>query len=99
MKNNFNSRQLELMLQKIQLYQNGKISLRALIDDLESLVNALEGIDKNWKSEFLGRWGVLELIYSSNLFHNKNLDDDDTIKIQQSLEELRKLIHEIKIEN
>ena len=99
MKNSFNNKQLDLMLHTIELYQNGKTSLRVLIDDLEFLVNLLEGIDNDWKSEFLGRWGALELIYSSNLFHNKNLDDDDKIKIQQSLKDMKKQIHLIKAEN
>jgi hypothetical protein len=43
-------------------YKAGKVSLRALIDDLDNVWNGLE--QSEWSDEFRGHWWTLEQVYS-----------------------------------
>ena len=56
MLNEYDARQLNIMMAKINAYQNGKLHIHDLIYDLEGLLNALTDIDENWKEEFKSFW-------------------------------------------
>lgn len=60
----YNQRQYKLMLAKLNLYKNYKVSLNHLIINLEALLNVLNEIDEYWKNEFVKQWQDLEIIYS-----------------------------------
>ncbi len=60
----FNRRQINLMIQKIELFLNNELNLPSLIEDLEALLDFMENIDQPWKDIFLNYWWKLETINS-----------------------------------
>ena len=55
----FDERQYRLMLAQLTKFEEGQIMLDALVDNLEGLLNALEGTPASWKQTFLHEWGKL----------------------------------------
>jgi hypothetical protein len=55
-------RQLGRMKERLELYEQGQVSLRVLIADLEFLLSTLE--DNSIRRELREEWGVLEEVYS-----------------------------------
>jgi hypothetical protein len=66
--------QYELMLDRLEAFRRGAISLRKLVEDLRSLVEALELSSPAWKEEFVGEWWTLEQVYAVAIDRNE-LDD------------------------
>lgn len=60
----YDRRQYELMLDRLNAFTRGAISLRKLIEDLRSLAEALEHPPPTWKEKFLGDWWTLEQVYA-----------------------------------
>ena len=67
----YNLRQYELMLDRLEAHRRGAISLRRLIQDLRSLVEALELPSSAWKDEFVGEWWTLEQVYAVAIDRNE----------------------------
>jgi hypothetical protein len=49
-------RQYRIMLSQLARFDVGQITLDVLVDDLEGLLNALEGVSSSWKQTFLHEW-------------------------------------------
>lgn len=89
----YNLRQLNLMLDRIEWYENKSIDLCALIQDLLGLLNALEDFDDLWKEEFRSNWINLDVIYAIAIDRNVNPEDlDKDGEIVKTLDALTKLI-------
>lgn len=90
----FNSRQLNIMIQKINKYKLHQLSLADLIFDLEALLNVLEN-DIAWKYEFRKYWADLEVINAMTSDDNPpplSLNNENIYFINKSLENLIFLI-------
>lgn len=57
-------RQLALMVQRLQQFEDGSISLHSLINDLEALLGELQQTPDEWIDAFRGEWSVLEIAYA-----------------------------------
>lgn len=64
-------RQYELMLDRLEAFTRGAISLRTLIEDLRSLVEALELPSQAWKEDFASEWWNLEQVYAVAIDRNE----------------------------
>jgi len=53
-------RQLELLKERLFLYERDEIRLRTLIADLDFLIEAFEGADAAWRESLRKEWSVLE---------------------------------------
>lgn len=86
----FDRRQCEIIIKKINAYKLGHIYLADLISDLEGLISILE--DGDWKAAFISHWGKLEIVYALAL-HNekKQFDNKDQKNIDNSIEILIKM--------
>jgi hypothetical protein len=60
----YDLRQYELMRQRLEAFEKGAIGLRKLIEDLRSLLEALERPSPNWKEDFRSDWWTLEQVYA-----------------------------------
>ena len=61
--NEFDARQLNIMLQKIHAFSQGALDFPDLIYDLEALVNILVGVLlRQLKSKYFGNWSLFEAI-------------------------------------
>src|ERR1019366_3909779 len=88
-------RQYRLMLSKLARFDESQITLGVLVDDLEGLLNALEGISSSWKQTFLHEWGKLEDERAYALFKNLQvLDQETSERIRPVLSRLKLLILE-----
>jgi len=78
--------------QTLSEYRAGNLSLRRLIDALDSVWNSLE--TSGWRDEFRGHWWTLEQIYSVALDRGDlaNLSRDEMQEIEEALNELEVLI-------
>jgi hypothetical protein len=56
----YNQRQYQIMLERIDAFEKGLIDLDTLVDDLEGLLNVLEAVPSSWRQAFLSNWGVVE---------------------------------------
>ncbi len=53
-------RQLRLMLNRLDGFEQGQYSLAELVSDLEGLFYALDNVPGSWRQDFLHHWGKLE---------------------------------------
>lgn len=91
--NEFDTRQLNIMKQKIHGFKEGQIHLSDLIYDLEALLNIIVDQDQIWKDTFKGYWWDLEQIYATALDNEKlYLDSEDQKCVSDAIENLKKLI-------
>ena len=70
--NNYDRRQLTIMLDRLECFCSNKLSLHKLIQDLSSLLDALNDIDEEWKTDFRTIWLELEIVYAVMLDEEKN---------------------------
>lgn len=91
--NNYDERQLNLMLNKIDAFINNKLEIEHLLNDLEALLKVLETIDNSWRENFYREWLNIEEMYSYALSENRNVFYDDEQKIiLDSITNMKKLI-------
>jgi hypothetical protein len=57
-------RQFEQMITQIARYEDGATNLASLIAALDALLEALEGVEDEWKSAFRAEWWTLEQVYA-----------------------------------
>jgi hypothetical protein len=63
----YNQRQYQRILDRIDLYRSGRMSLPTLIADVEGLISALEGVSHEWRNTLLGAGDHLRS-YTRSLF-------------------------------
>ena len=91
---NLESKQLALMLDKLNAFEKREISLANLIAGLEGLFNTLGDADDQWKKAFLKQWGVLEDVQAYALYKTFPTIPQEHMKfVEASITELRALIH------
>jgi hypothetical protein len=67
--------------------------LGGLISDLDGLLNALEGVDDQWKNAFLKQWGVLEDVYANALYKTfPAIPSGHMVLVLKATAEIRKLV-------
>jgi hypothetical protein len=76
----YNERQYRLMLAQLKRFEEGQIRLNVLVDDLEGLLNRLEGLPNSWRQAFLHEWGKLEDERAYALSENLQAFDEDTTR-------------------
>lgn len=92
--NDYNLRQLKIMLEKIDRFESGNLVFGNLIEDLEALLNVMEDIDEDWKSVFFSNWLTLEEFYALGLFQKVNpFELDVNGHIPQAIQILKSMIH------
>lgn len=57
-------RQLLLMLDRLDRFRGGELSIGPVINDLEALLYELELVDEPWRDEFVEGWSLLEIPYA-----------------------------------
>jgi hypothetical protein len=90
---NYNQRQYDRTLKRIELYRNGELSLPKLIDDLRGLIWALESVSREWRNTLIGNWSPLELAYANALYEKrKTLNDEGRGNVAEALDDLERII-------
>ena len=83
---------LELIILKITKYFDQKLHVSDLIYDLESYLNQLVTVDKQWKKNFRTLWIDVEIAYSLALDQGlEKLTDEGTAIAENSLHILKKM--------
>jgi hypothetical protein len=87
-------RQLALMIDRLDRFSSGQLSIGPVINDLEALVYELELVDDGWRREFIESWSGLEIPYAVALDRAEPVPtaDDDTVR--EALVRLRELVTE-----
>lgn len=70
----YDRRQLELMLVQIAAYRAGKVDLSGLISNLEVLSDLLQGVPDPWRDRFKAEWAVLEIVYAVSLHREEPIE-------------------------
>lgn len=83
------------MLDQIENFKSNRIDLKHLINGLESLLCVLEEADRDWKSKFRGKWGVLEEVYAVALDRKRDLTSNDWDLVNAAVEEMRQLLTQV----
>ena len=90
---------LELMIVKITKYFDKSLYIGDLIYDLESYLNQLMTIDKQWEKDFRTIWLDIEVAYSLALDQGlEKFTDEGNVIAENSLHTLKKMAQE-KINN
>ncbi|MBL8162844.1 MAG: hypothetical protein JNJ61_12725 [Anaerolineae bacterium] len=92
MNSDYNRRQYNLMLHIISLYQAGEIVMGQLLDDLSGLQDALIDVGRDWHNAFQDEWGILEITFAVSRYEQRKLDDQDRMRVEEAIEELKQLI-------
>lgn len=88
----YDKRQLTIMIQKINDFEQGDLFLSSLINDLESLVYVLTSHDQEWKNTFIGYWWDLEQVIAVVMEEERSHLSTEEIRIvKEALEELTKM--------
>lgn len=87
----FDIPQLRLMKQRIAQFNLSVYThhLKILKSNLYSLLNSLKDTDEDWKNDFIGRWGNLEIEYAFALYREQTTITSESSEIVN--ESLRKL--------
>ena len=72
MLNEYDKRQLLIMLERIKAFKSNKLYLHDLINDISALISVLELINEDWKSECRSWWCDLEVVYAVALDQNQD---------------------------
>jgi hypothetical protein len=75
---NYNQRQFQLMLDIIREFDIKNIDYNAygkMVDNLQALIDCLEGMPNNKKDQFWSAWGILEEVYADH--ENSGVHDFD----------------------
>lgn len=87
----FDDRQLNVMIQKIHSFNERHLHLADLIYDLEALLNLLTFEDDHWKDTFRSYWWDLEQVYAAALEKEKSdFDSEDEKIISKAIGDLKK---------
>jgi hypothetical protein len=90
---NHNSRQYKQMLHLIATYREGRVSLQALVDNLDALRRALESPSRPWLEQFEHLWGMLEDVHAVMLDRTETKQSlSDQRIVTQALDNLVPLI-------
>ena len=88
----YDRRQLGRILAALDGYDQGKLSIDALIGSIDGLFSALETKDAVFKANLQKQWGALEIAYASALDKGRMpFAGSDRQSIQPALEELRRV--------
>jgi hypothetical protein len=74
----YNQRQYRLMLERLNAFEQGQIRVGKLANDLEGLLNAIQGVPSSWRQTFLHDWGLLEDVRAVMLVEGMTSFDEAT---------------------
>jgi hypothetical protein len=80
----FDQRQYRLMLDGLNAFEAGSLSVDKLIADLEGLANVLQQKDENWTQTFFRHWGHLEEAWAVALDRGATTLDEQEAKVALS---------------
>lgn len=92
----YDKRQLNLMLDQLNAFENKKLDLSSLVGRLEGLLHAMEHVTDEWEEKFLDGFSTLESI---NAEVPKLKKEEVEKLIRNSIYNLKKLIQEKLVEN
>ncbi len=91
--NEFDKRQLNIMLEKIDAFVNNQLEIEFLLNDLEALLKILETIDNDWRKKFYAEWLNIEEMYAYALSEERKfLNKDEQEVIYDSISKIKQLI-------
>lgn len=85
-------RQLALMIDRLDRFRSGQLSIGSVINDLEALLDELQLVDDAWRREFIENWSDLEIPYAVALDRAKPIPTADDEPVRQALVRLRDLV-------
>lgn len=92
MVNEYDKRQLEIMLVKIRSFRKNALGLLNLINDLSSLLDVLECVADSWKEECKSWVWDLEEVYAVALDRKQALNTDDLQGVEDALNQIELLV-------
>ena len=92
----YDERQLNLMLDQLNAFENKKLELSSLVGRLEGLLHAMEHVADEWEEKFLDEFSTLESI---NAEVPKLKKEEMEKLIRNSIYNLKKLIQEKLVES
>jgi hypothetical protein len=85
------------MDERLGMFEDGRVSLRVLIADIEFLLSALEALDATIREELRERWGVLEEVYSVAVaMHDGKVDTQSEALVRETVKALRERVGELQ---
>ena len=90
-------RQLALLRNRLLCYESGNLPLATLIAEVDFLIEALEEVGAEQRSELRRQWSVLEEIYADALDRGEcELCDESDKLADRTVEKLTQLVTEIE---
>lgn len=87
-------RQLALMQQRLADFRTGMVEIGRTVNDLEALLQALEGVSPDWRERFVDEWGYLEIAYAVALDRVAPLPTIQDPEVAEAVEALERLVDE-----
>jgi hypothetical protein len=88
----YNQRQLHRMLDSLTAYEEHRSGLGKLVNNLEALIDCLQGSPGEWQDSLRKPWGILEDVYAYRLDQESGADQEDSVLIAAALAEFRRLV-------
>jgi hypothetical protein len=94
----YDQRQFDRMIECIEGYEDGKLSLPTLVSSLEGLIAALENVTLPERNRLSQSWGGLEEVLAVGLDEGRQIPNvNDNELIGQTLGELRENIFQLGV--
>jgi hypothetical protein len=86
----FHERQLIRLVERLDLFKEGVISLSVLVSDADFLLRALEDVDKRFFEDLRKEWAVLEEVWAVAVDSNGGVvDRQGELLVQSAVAALR----------
>jgi hypothetical protein len=87
-------RQLALMIDRLDRFRSGELSIGPVITDLEALLEELQLVDDAWRDDFREAWADLEIPYAVALDRQTPIPTATDATVGEGIASLDRLVHE-----
>jgi hypothetical protein len=89
----YDERQYNLMMDRIQAFKGGKLYLSSLINDLNALLNALILPDEEWKDTFISFVNDIDALHAVAIDREKSfLSPESQVYVIEDVDRLEKMV-------
>ena len=84
------------MLDRLNRFRSGELTIGPVISDLETLHYQLHSVDEDWRGQFRAAWGDLEIPYAVALDRQEPIPTIADQTVAEGVAEIQRLVAEAR---
>ena len=89
-------RQFDLMLDRLNQFRCGELTIGPLINDLKAVHYELQSVDEDWRDRFRDAWSSLEIPYAVALDRGERIPTITDATVAEGVAEIERLVTEAR---